>query len=168
MALTTVLADVLRIEGDAAGAARLYEESLAVARGLGARGVLPGRLHSLGHAVLAQGQAGRARGLFVESLALARELEDRGGVAEGLAGFAAVAAAEGRGERAARLLAAATAHWEAHGLVMWPAERAEYERTTARARAQLDEATWQRAWDEGRAMTMERAIAYALEEPGDA
>jgi hypothetical protein len=45
---------------------------------------------------------------------------------------------------------------------MWPAERVEYERTTARARAGLDEATWQRAWDEGRALTTDEAIAEAL------
>ena len=44
----------------------------------------------------------------------------------------------------------------------------EYERTAARARAQLDERAWQRAWDEGRAMALERAVAYALEEPGAA
>ena len=168
MIVTATLADVLRIEGDAAGAARLYEESLPQHRELGARGEFPGVLHGFGHAVLAQGEIQRARTLFAESLALQRELEDRAGIAEGLTGFAAVAAAEGQAERAARLLAAATALWEGHGLVMWPAERAEYERTTARARTGLDEATWQRAWDEGRTMTPEQAIAYALEEPADA
>ncbi len=39
---------------------------------------------------------------------------------------------------------------------------------TARARAELDERARQRAWDEGRAMALERTIAYALEEPGAA
>ncbi len=65
------------------------------------------------------------------------------------------------------MLGSATAIWEGHNLPLWPAERAEYERTLARARAGLDEATWQRAWDEGRALTTEQAVAYALEEPGD-
>jgi hypothetical protein len=60
------------------------------------------------------------------------------------------------------MLGAATALWEGHGLPLWPAERAEYERTTARARTQLDGAAWQQAWDEGRAMGMEQAIEYAL------
>jgi hypothetical protein len=31
-------------------------------------------------------------------------------------------------------------------------------------RSQLDEAAWQEAWAEGRAMTLEEAICYALEE----
>ena len=167
MLVDIMLADTLRVEGDAARAARLYEEVLALSHELGARGGRPGTLHSLGHAVLAQGEVGRARALFAESLKLALELEDQGGVAEGLTGFAAVAAAEGRGERAARLLGAATALWEGHNLLMWQAERVEYERTLTRARPQVDEATWQRAWDAGRALTTDEAVAYALEEPGD-
>ena len=85
-----------------------------------------------------------------------------------LKGFAAVAAAEGQAERAARLLGRATALWESHRLIIWPAERAECERTTARARVGLDEAAWQRARDEGRALALEHAVAYALEEPADA
>jgi hypothetical protein len=32
------------------------------------------------------------------------------------------------------------------------------------ARGQVDEAIWEAAWAEGRAMTLEQAIAYALEE----
>jgi len=32
------------------------------------------------------------------------------------------------------------------------------------ARAQLDETTWAAAWAEGRAMTLEQAITYALDE----
>jgi DNA-binding NarL/FixJ family response regulator len=38
------------------------------------------------------------------------------------------------------------------------------ERDIAAARAQLDAATWEAAWAEGRAMSLEQAIAYALED----
>ena len=65
------------------------------------------------------------------------------------------------------MLAAATALWEGHNLPLWPAERAEYERTLARGRAGLDETTWLRAWEEGRAMGMEQAICEALKVPAD-
>jgi hypothetical protein len=34
-------------------------------------------------------------------------------------------------------------------------------------RAQLDEATFNAAWEEGRAMTLEQAIEYALGEVGE-
>ncbi len=39
----------------------------------------------------------------------------------------------------------------------------EYERALTDGRGQLDEATWEAAWAEGQAMSLEQAIAYALE-----
>ena len=66
--------------------------------------------------------------------------------------------------RAARLLGAATGQFEAIGAAMWPADRLEYERTVAAARAALSEEVFAAAWAEGRAMTLDQAIAYALEE----
>jgi hypothetical protein len=47
---------------------------------------------------------------------------------------------------------------------MWPAERVEYERHVARARAALDDGVWQAALAEASEMTLEEAIAYALGE----
>ncbi len=43
-----------------------------------------------------------------------------------------------------------------------PAHQIEAERNLAVARAQLDAAAWDAAWAEGKAMTLEQAIAYAL------
>ncbi|HSH83356.1 MAG TPA: tetratricopeptide repeat protein, partial [Herpetosiphonaceae bacterium] len=66
--------------------------------------------------------------------------------------------------RAVRLWARAAALREAMGTPIPAFERADYERNLAAARAQLDEATWETAWAEGRAMSLERVIAYALED----
>jgi hypothetical protein len=51
-------------------------------------------------------------------------------------------------------------------------ERPQYERQVAAARAGAwkatgDDATFATAWAEGRAMTLEQAIEYALEKGGD-
>jgi hypothetical protein len=43
------------------------------------------------------------------------------------------------------------------------ANRAEYERTVAAAQAALSEEAFVAAWAEGRVMTQEQAVAYALE-----
>ncbi len=43
------------------------------------------------------------------------------------------------------------------------AQRRELDRITAATRAELDEATFEAAWAEGRAMSLEQAVAYALE-----
>ena len=45
-----------------------------------------------------------------------------------------------------------------------PAAEAEYERYLAIARPHLDEATLNAAWEEGKAMSFEQAIEYALAE----
>jgi hypothetical protein len=45
-----------------------------------------------------------------------------------------------------------------------PEHRSHYGRTLVAARAQLDEATFGAAWEAGRALTLEQAIAYALGE----
>lgn len=45
-----------------------------------------------------------------------------------------------------------------------PLDQKEYDRVLATARAQLDEETWQKARQEGQAMTVEQTIAIALED----
>ncbi|MDP9316071.1 MAG: hypothetical protein M3R24_35315 [Chloroflexota bacterium] len=51
---------------------------------------------------------------------------------------------------------------EAIGAPLIPVERTRYNRLLAGARAQLDDATFAAAWNEGQAMTPEQGIADAL------
>ncbi len=85
-------------------------------------------------------------------------------VPETLLGLACVAEARGEAERAARLFGACEALPEAMGITPEPWESALQEPYLAAARSRLDEAAWQKAWTDGRAMTLEDAVAYALEE----
>ena len=68
--------------------------------------------------------------------------------------------------RAARLWGAAEALLETIEATAYAhaPDRALYERQVRSARAQLDEATWQAAWAQGRAMSTGWAIEYALSE----
>ena len=61
------------------------------------------------------------------------------------------------------MLGAAEALLEAIGAVMDPDDHMVYEQAVASARAQLSEEEFERARAEGRAMSMEQAIEYALE-----
>jgi DNA-binding NarL/FixJ family response regulator len=72
-----------------------------------------------------------------------------------------VAAAWGEPERAARLLGAADVLIEARRHTLGDIDQADYELIVTTTKAQLDEETWQKAWEEGRFMTVEQAIAYA-------
>jgi hypothetical protein len=111
-----------------------------------------------------QREHARARGLLVESLTMARELDDARVVIDGLETCAYLAVVGDMTDRAARLHGAAEALRETIGVPLSPSERALDEVTMLTAvRAALGEETFTAAWAEGRAMSMERAIAYALE-----
>jgi hypothetical protein len=118
----------------------------------------------LADAIRAQGDFERARALACEGLNLAIDLNYKQGIIWGIRGLAFGCAEAGRPERAARLWGADEALREAAGLPIWPDEQRMYDRAVAAARAQCDEASFGAAWAAGRAMPLEQAIAYALED----
>jgi DNA-binding CsgD family transcriptional regulator/tetratricopeptide (TPR) repeat protein len=156
---------VMQLQGNWKYAVALYEESLAIGREIGDKWMIAEGLHRLGENVLHQGNTRRAAPCFAEALNLSRGLGDRSGIAMNLAGLAGVAAAQGHPERSARLFGAAAALLEASGQVVKAVDRTEYDRNAAVARAQVGEDAFAAAWEAGRAMTIEQAIAYALEPP---
>jgi len=158
---------VLLLEGDYERGAALNEEAATLYRERGYKGGLEFVLDNLGWAALLQGDHERARSYYRESLMLCRELGDKWTASESLEGLACVAGVRGGAERAAKLFGVAEALSEAVGSQHIPEEVAWREPYLAKTRSQLDEASWQGAWEEGRAMSMEQAIEYALlvEEP---
>jgi predicted ATPase/class 3 adenylate cyclase len=111
----------------------------------------------------------RYEGHYLEAEAAYREtirgwqrLGHRSAVAHQLESFAFAARAQAEFERAARLLGAAASLREQINIPMGPQERVEYDRELAGLRANLDEKAFAALWTEGRAMSMEAAIDYAL------
>jgi hypothetical protein len=124
-------------------------------------------LNNRGEILLSSNEFSRASNLFNESLAIFRELNDQFGLWQSIIGHARIAAAAGKAVQAARLVACvdALSTAEDEPPSNWPPEhRNHYSRTLAAIRVQLDEATFAVAWEEGRALTLEQAITYALEE----
>jgi len=177
------LGEVARCEGDYARAAALYDESLQLFRELENSGDIARSLHNLAYVAHHMGEDVRAAGLFHESLERFRERGNKRGIAECLAGLAAVAlgfaGAGGRGtepqagtahlgsavQRATLLLAAARAEFDALGVEMWPADQVEYDGNLAALRtlgSALNSESFEKAWAEGRGMSLETAVAYAL------
>jgi non-specific serine/threonine protein kinase len=95
---------------------------------------------------------------------LSVEIGDESNVAYCLEGLAAVAASEDKLERAARLWGAAEALLEAIEVLAYPhaSDRSLYQQQVADARDRLDQRTWAEAWAEGREMTGDQAVEYAL------
>ena len=151
-------------KGDFASARALYEESIAIGRELGHRSGIAYSLHNLGNVAYEQGDYLAARLQFEEGLAILRELGDREGSDQSLAGLAAVIAALGNSLRAARTWGAAERLRVEIGSPLPQSDRPRYDRRVAAARAALgDDAAFDHAWQEGRALTLEQAIDLALE-----
>ncbi len=154
-------------DGDHERALALLEESLALFRELEHTVGITMCLTGLAMATLEQGDHERAAALIEEDLRLLRGLRDKVGISYGLLGLAGVAALRRQPARAARLWGAAEALREATGVSLSPFERIQfnYEGYSANSRSWLDEVAWATAWAEGRDMTPEEALEYALEQP---
>jgi non-specific serine/threonine protein kinase len=90
-------------------------------------------------------------------------------LAQALEDFAVLAGRQREVGRAIRLLGAAEAFCETLGASPPVAVPVEYHRTVAEGRANLGEEAFAAAWAAGRALSVDEAVAYALqEEPADA
>jgi hypothetical protein len=96
-------------------------------------------------------------------LKLSRIANHRSAIFHALAAFARLAAAENRQAEATRLLGASDSLREALSMVLPPVEQAVRDRMAASVRDALGRAVFKIAWEEGRALTLERAMEYALQ-----
>jgi tetratricopeptide (TPR) repeat protein len=158
------LGDVAQQQGQHQEAMERLEQALAAYRSLGDKGGIALTTHSLGVIASLRGEYGSALAYLGQSLRLRREMGDKPGCIEGLEDIAAVDVAQGRVERAARLLGTAEAAREVVGVALLPANRPAYERAMAALRQRLDARRHDALWAKGRAMTLDDAIAAALNE----
>ncbi len=160
-----LLAEVARRQADYLKAEELYSQSLAVRRMLGNREGEANSLDGLGRVAGSQGDLPKAYSLQIEALALRGEGSIAVSLAQSLHALAVLAAAKQSPVQAARLFGAVEASLDVLygcGLPIW---RTEHDRGVVAVRAQLGEAEFTRLWAEGEAMTLEQAVAFALDEP---
>ena len=113
--------------------------------------------------LMGQGDYGAARALLRECLLIAREVGDAARIAQALNGLADNASALGHVARGAVLWGMADRLREEFGAAMAPNDLSDHKRLVADARAALvDDAAFDAAWAEGRAMTLEQAVTLAL------
>jgi tetratricopeptide (TPR) repeat protein len=151
-------------QGDYAAARSLWEESLSIYREVGSRWGIANVLHSLGYQACRQGDFALARSLYQESLGIQRELGDKREISSLLDGLAELNAIQEQEEEAARLWGAAERLREEIGSPLVPDERDGYDRNVAEARTKVSEEAFSAAWAQGRAMVMEQAVEYALQD----
>ena len=155
------LAMIEALEGDPSTARRQAEESVRLHRELGDAFGLVDALQEQGRAALELGEMDVARSSFVETLEGLASIGYRTGVAIALDALAALEMRVGHPVRALRLAGAAEALKEAAGGQV-PPEFA-YPDPRRNAPTSLPEARITSAWNDGRAMSLEAAVAYARE-----
>jgi predicted ATPase/DNA-binding XRE family transcriptional regulator len=151
-------------QGKHGAASAFLEESIGLYRELGIRGERANVLDSLGSVYHAQSRFEQSAAAFAEALTLSREMGDTHVVLAVLEHMVELAAEQGEIARAARLAGAAAAARDATELPAMVSQQAHLDETLSRARASLGAGAFERAWEEGRGMTLEAAVAYALEQ----
>ncbi|MFZ0954207.1 MAG: protein kinase [Candidatus Sulfotelmatobacter sp.] len=154
--------DIARDQGATAAARTLYEQGLGIFRELNDRWGIAGTLADLGSLAREQGNYSSARSLYGESIKLFQELDHKRGVARLLECFACLAVVQLDAERSLRLAGAAAALRQNIGAPLTPAEQAKLEARLHAARKALTDMVGTKAWLEGWALPVEKAIEEVL------
>lgn len=154
---------VVRYLGNYAEAQQLLEESITVRRRLGDKWGIANSLNTLTNLLLHSGQPDSVRLLLAESLQLNHEVGDLTAIAYCLEDFAGLAAVQQNHVGAMRLHGATAALREQIGSGLSSGEQADLDKLLASARAALSFEEAEASIAIGQAMSLEQAIAYALE-----
>jgi hypothetical protein len=144
----------------------LFEDGLALFRGLGSTIGIAVVLGSHAHLAWSQGDVRQAGALYRESLLEFRTVGHTLGISDCLEGLAGVAHAQGHALRAIQLFGAAATVRTALGVARRPAQRAAYEHSIAAVRAAMGDGAFTTAWTSGQTLSLEQAITEALAESG--
>ena len=159
---------MLRSQGNLHGARQAFEQAYRLCQEMGNRAVETQNAMRLGALALQEMQLPEAREWFCRSLILARDVQPPGFFFQALVSCAALYLAERRPQRGAVLLGAVDALRPSNNLSS-EEQHAEGEQENftiqeVAVRAQINAEAFAVAWAQGRAMTTEQAVEYALQE----
>lgn len=163
---TLGLAFIAMNRGDTQEAKTRSQESFSLYTEVGNKWGIAGSLVFLAHLATLDSDFTNGAALARRSMGLYRELGEAVGAQHCFFVFAVIARKTGNEERAVRLIAAADDLRGRHIPPVWSLRpfTFPFEEETALLRGALGEERYGRAWREGKAMAVEEATAYALEE----
>jgi predicted ATPase/class 3 adenylate cyclase len=151
-----------RLRGNYDAARKIFEEGLELFERLHSRNFVLVMRSELGHVERQTGNLTQAKSIYGETIRGWQDLGNRSAVAHELECFGFLAIHDEEPERAVKLFSAAEALRERIQAPMTDYERVEYDQMFAQVRAILKDAEFSALWAEGRSMTMEQAIEFAL------
>jgi tetratricopeptide (TPR) repeat protein len=162
--ITWYLGQTNRLQGNTERAASLYEEAVRIFRETGNALFMTMAMNTQGMLICQQGRYAEAASIHLACLRASLDIGNLREVSVSLEGLAASVSARAPAQ-AARLLGAADLLRKRIGA---PVEYViDYDQTLATVHACLTEPAFGTAWTEGRAMTLEQAVEYALVELAD-
>lgn len=156
------LSGMSRKLGDLPAARAEADEALRLHKNLGDIFGIHGDLYVLGRAVTDAGDLDAARELFIETLSMAEHMASSTGLALSLDLLALQDTIRGKPVRAMKLAGASAAIKE-YTAGEAPPELLDLPDSRERARSLITDEEIKTAWDEGRAMSVDDALAYARE-----
>jgi predicted ATPase/DNA-binding CsgD family transcriptional regulator len=158
------LGEIATTHGDYEKAQAYFDEALALWREIGDKTGTARVLYDLGDMFAQQGDYRRAHALLSDSLRIRYEVGNKRGIWKCLVGLATVAREHSEPDRLVRLLAAADALSVSINSPRHPEEEAHYNQWLDFARDRLGPEGFSVAWNEGTRLSLEEAIALALED----
>jgi hypothetical protein len=113
-----------------------------------------------------EGHYEKAAQMYRNTIVEWKRLGHRAAVANQLECFAFLAKIQEQPERAAKLFGAAEAIREIINIPMNGMEQIEYDREVAELRAGMNETEFNKMWAEGRSMSLEQAVEFAIQGSG--
>ncbi len=159
-----IMGEIARFNGEDDRARRAYEECLAVSRQTGERRRIVFIFANLAYIAVHSGDLARARELACQGLRVAQDMGNRLLMTTTLTTLAGAIGMLGQPRQAIRWFGASEEALERMGAFHQLNDRPEVDAMISAVRAQLDELTFQAAQAEGRALTLEQAVAQALHE----
>ncbi|MEO6456806.1 MAG: tetratricopeptide repeat protein [Chloroflexia bacterium] len=157
------LGHLASLQGDYEHAHQLNEQGLAIREEIGDTWGIAYSYQCMAHIAYDVGDYDRAGWLNKESLALRRHFGEEAGIAYCLMQLGEVYCAQKQPILAARLFGAADRFFEVVGVRMDNADQVRYEYSVADACRQLGKEAFKNLRAEGRTLTLQEAIDYALE-----
>jgi tetratricopeptide (TPR) repeat protein len=156
------LGKVAWVQGKYQQADQWYEKTLILGKEMENKFTVSYALYGLGKVAQARSDYTSARSFQIEALTIRRGMSNRRTIAYSLDALAALSVTQQKAIIAARLFGAVENLHKFIRFTMSPYERAEHDQAVSAARAALGEEAFAAAYEEGKKMTLDEAVAYAL------
>ncbi len=152
-------------QGDYREAQRCYEEGLRAGQQAGHREVVNNVLINLGEVLHNLGQPEEALERYRQGLRHQAEMGSKVALVSTLESVAFALLDLGQTEHALHLLGACEVNRQMLDAPVFPREQGRMDKFIARAHSQISDEAFSRYWNEGRALTLDEALASVLETP---